>query len=292
MGVKVRGSGFGGAAAIALSELTRWGHFRVEPTLGLGNDVVYPVMGLPSSQASTAFVTAGIAPVRANAQSRKVYQLTPTLLNGSQLTWVGENAASTAAELIGKFRDTFNGLEAARPLGEEYATVTQAWIRKGNNTDPVWARQRWGFIHGGVGPLGNDANTPTVGVIGDGNVGFRLGSVNCPDGAAAGATTPGAIDPNSVQPAALVNPGLKWFHVRVKMVPATPTSPAAIGIYLDGALVVTLNTLTNFPRGSLAVNRDYNEIRASCIVSFDGATQLNGLWIHRWEWWYDTDLTL
>lgn len=292
MGVKVRGSGLGVGGAIG--SLTRFGWSRATINAALTNDFTYFQGGaLPALGPAVATGGGGIAPVRAQAQSRRVWQLIPTLANGSDMEWRGLNAAGGATEQLAHMRDNALALEVAGPQNQAFAFVVQAWLRKNDNINPCWSRQRFGIAYTGIGYQVNaEGFSSHVGIIGDGSNGFRLGSINCPDGTAVANNSAGAADPGFVQPAALINPGLAWFHVRVKLVPATPTTPPAVGIYLDGSLRISYNTIAHFPRGSSAVNRDYLNVGMSAFCGFDAVTQLNGWWVSDLEIWYDTDLTL
>lgn len=292
MGVKIRGSGLGVGGAIG--SLTRFGWSRATINAALTNELTYFQGGaLPALGPAFATGGGGIAPVRAHVQSRRVWQLVPTLANGSDMEWRGATAAGGATEQLAHMRDTALALEVAGPQGQAFAMVTQAWLRKNNNVNACWSRMRWGFAYAGIAYQVNADGWEThVGVIGDGANGFRLGSINCPDGTAVANNTAGAIDPGFVQPAVLINPALNWFHIKVKLVPATPTTPPAVGIYLNGSLRVSYNTNAHFPRGSQAVNRDYLNVCPAAFCGFDAVTQLNGWWVSDWENWYDTDLTL
>lgn len=288
MTIKVYGGAGGGGGASA--ELTRFDHQRATLGAGLGNELVY--IGSAAGTTATPFSNLGTAPTRARIDQRMVWQMNPTLVAGSGHIWKGVTINALASEHLSHFRDTVPVIEAASPSGQPFAAVCQAWLRKANNVNPCWSRLFFGFGYFNLTPLGASAQHPRVGVMGDGNNGFRLGSVHCPDGLAAGQSAAGAIDNGFVQPPTLVNPGLNWFHVRVKMCPATPVSPPRVGIYLDGALQVSFNTNANFPRGQIAVSKDYAQVEAAAFTDFDGATQLNGWNVSDWEVWYDTDLTL
>jgi hypothetical protein len=293
MTVKVRGGGSGAGGALA--ELTRFAHYRSWPNLGNTAEETYPEHGLAINGA--AFSTVGNAPTRSYSitDQRRIWTLSPTLVAGSGMFWKGISTGGTLQEQAVSFRDTALALETATPLGVPFATVVGCWLRKANNVNLCTARQGFGFVSGGLSPLGQARRVPLVGIYGDGANGFRLGSVHCPDGTAvndvAGVGFNDA-DAGFVQPSVLLNPGLNWFHVKVKMSPATPTTPAAVGIYLDGALKVSFFTSTNFPRGSNAANNGYQQIESICFADFDTVTQLNGWLASEWEQYYDTDLTL
>lgn len=287
--IKVRSGGSGGAGA--LGELTRFGHTRAEPNLGNTSEIVYPAAGLPIG--ATPFSPFGDGLVRSylTADQRRTWNVKPTLVTGAGAFWKNVSTGGTLLEQVAYFRDTATAVEAASPAGQPFAAVVQAWLRKNNNVDPCTARQFFGWCNGGTQPIGQSSRVPRVGIFGDGANGFRLGSNNCPDGGGGGAQGLSDADPGFVQPAALLNPGLNWFHIKVKMCPATPVLPPKIGIYLDGALQVAFFTLTNFPRGFNTANQGYNQVESIIFTDFAGV-QLNGWHAADWEQYYDTDLTL
>jgi hypothetical protein len=265
---------------------------RVRPNLGLGADVTITANGAPT--ATSPFAVAG-GFSRVFTDQRFAYQFAPTLAAGALLTFKGFNATEQPA--LG-FRQNWDGdtalgsIEAAVIDGLPLASVVQAYLRKLNNVNITSARQRFGFSYSNLSGLGSSAIKPTVGLFGDGVAGFRCGSVHCPDGAAAGQSAFGAADAGAVSPPILANPGLSWWHCKVKMIPPTLASPAAVGVYVDGRLVFQSQLLANFPRGSLATNRGYQQVEAEVFTDFDAVTQLNGFLVADFEAWYDTDLTL
>jgi hypothetical protein len=230
----------------------------------------------------------GIAAAFLKADGRDCKQLRPSLVGG-QLSTVRLSALDFALP----FRDTFaNGgagmVEASGgPL--DLCANFAAWLRKVNNVDPTSARQFFGFECDASTPLGATATVSRVGLMGDGLVGFRCGSVNCPDGAAAGANGFADVDANSVQPLFLVAPGLKWFHVRVKLIPATADQAGKIAVYVDGRLVFLAFLLANLPRGTGGANRQFEPMTAAVFADFDAVTQLNGFLVYLPEFWLDED---
>lgn len=291
MGVEVTGGG-GGALAAAGRVLTRVGHLRHGVSADLAND--YNMGQTGALFTGAPFVVGGTTLTRTVTDQRRCWTQTPTLAAGSELTY----HMATPGQVVGAlFRDVVGAiLTPGQFLDVPLATVCQAWLRKLNNVNITSARQFFGFANTGAGvdttQLGISAAVPRVGLMGDGAVGFRLGSVNCPDGAAAGQNAFGEIDAGFAQPAGLVNPGLGWFHVRVKMVPPTPSTPAVIGYYFNGGLVLTHTALANFPRGRGAVNTGFRILQARLVADFDAGTQLNGWNMTEFEHFYDTDLSL
>lgn len=292
MGIKVRGSGSGLTGAI--SELTRFAHFRARVALG-GGWTVYPVSGLATvPNATGTWTTIGNAPTFPGiTDQRRVAQIRPTLAVGQGYIWKGTISGS-ASEQYARLIETDPIISGAPvPSSERFGTVCQAWLRKVNNTDQVWARQFFGLMSSNLTPNGQSAIDARVGVFGDGASGFRLGSCHCPDGAAAGQSASNAADAGTIQPTELINPGLNWFHVKVKMVPRLGNnSPPGVAIYLNGVKRIEYHTNVNFPRGWSATNHNYEQIEASVFADFDAVVQLCGWMFTDFEIWYDTDLTL
>ena len=275
-------------------ELSRFQKLRIEPNEALASDICYPVSGLPSATSPWA-ISAAPQFSRVFADQRYCYQLAPTLAAGCSVEYKG--MAAFEQRPIG-FRDSWDAgsglgaIEAATIDGAPFAMVVQAYLRKLNNVNITSARQRFGFAYSNLSGLGASATKPHVGIFGDGVSGFRCGSVHCPDGLGAGQSAFGAADAGTVSPAILANPGLAWFHCRVKMIPPGLGNPAAVGVYIDGRLLFQSQLLANFPRGNLGVSRNYQQVEAEIFTDFDAVTQLNGWLYSSFEAWYDTDLTL
>lgn len=179
-------------------------------------------------------------------------------------------------------------------IGKPLAFIMEGWLRKFNNVDPTHAVECFGVS---TAP-GNDGTTKGahVGLLGDGVTGYRFGSVSAPDGVGAFTNTVfNAIDANAVQPAALVQPALNWFHVRLKFIPPTSAaSPGAWFGYLNGVKVATFSAVANFPRGDTAVNRNYGIVTPVILSGCsDGGAgqQVNGFYLHQLAHWFDEDLT-
>lgn len=268
------------------TEVNRFLHTRVRVNGALNADTAYFPTSAPING---GYTTQGLAAAWQLTDSRAVRKLAPTLAQGTMVT------PGPGQPLVANFRDVFAGggtgpLEPL-PAPSGAALVFQAWLRKLTAGDPCTARMFFGFMNTANSPLGATKVVARVGLIGDGVNGFRFGSVNCPDGAP-GVNGFADIDANSVQPQVLQNPVLKWFHVKVKMVPATPTLPGAVGCYLDGQLAAKFSALANFPRGTNGTNRGFHPVEAACFADFDAVTQLNGFLLYEGEYWFDADLTL
>jgi len=150
-----------------------------------------------------------------------------------------------------------------------FSTSISAWVRKVAGGDSSSCRMCVGF---GNNTTANPSKTmPRVGLLGDGAGGYRYGSVNCPDAQAGGNNADTDIDANAVQPADLVAPGTNWWHMRIKAIPATPTSGAKIACYHNFNLVATFTTQTNFPRGHQGTSDNYGRIEAG-VYNFSGDT--------------------
>lgn len=150
-----------------------------------------------------------------------------------------------------EFYQTFPpALESSPGVESSLAVVIAGWMRKRLAGDATSAAQFVGLINNN-GDINRSTRVARIGIMGDGGSGFRFGSVNCPDappgGADNGATD---IDGGSFQPAVLVNPGANWFHVKIKLVPATPTQSGRWGAYLNGRLVATFTNANNLPHTS------------------------------------------
>lgn len=177
------------------------------------------------------------------------------------------------------------------------AFVWEALIRKWNNVDLVNAFTGMFVFHGGPGsnsPTGVAFTDPRIGLVGDGNTGFRIGSIGCPNGSAASSES--QIDAGSVQPSELVNPGLNWFLFKMKFVPAQLGGlPARIACYLDDVLIKTFTDATvNFPRGrSLVATYDYMSLYPYIGMFQPAASpQRNGLLVAFIHHWFDEDLSV
>ncbi len=141
----------------------------------------------------------------------------------------------------------------------------------------------------------NTVQAPTapiarVGLLGDGLLGYRFGSVNCPDGGPAAENAHTDIDANSVQPPELVNPGTTPFYVEITMVPPTPVTGGFWFAKLNGRIAAAggaqaiFRTLANFPRGAFTVNHNFNRIEGLWL-SNEGtqgrvpmSTQMSAVW--------------
>jgi hypothetical protein len=141
-------------------------------------------------------------------------------------------------------------LEQAPGTGAPRAAFFAAWMRKRLAGDATSCAQFFGFANDN-GDLNFSRRVARIGIMGDGALGFRFGSVNCPDAPAGGNdNAPGDIDADSFQPTILNNPGASWFHVRIKAVPGVPGVPARFGCYLSGRLVKVYTAVANFPHTS------------------------------------------
>ncbi len=140
-------------------------------------------------------------------------------------------------------------LELAPAVQPALAVSLMAWVRKKNPGDAPGARQFFGFLN--QGDVNWSRRCARLGLAGDGVGGFRFQSNNCP-GAPAGANENAQtdVDANAVQPAVLVAPGVNWFHVRLKAIPATESAPGRFLAFLNGRLVATFSLAANLPQSS------------------------------------------
>ena len=289
------GLGIKGAAvpALAGAELTRTAHATNFVTVALTGENTFWNAGSPTGSVLSMFNNQGLAASWVSTNGRDVKQMRPSLVSG-QLSSV-QISQSFGVPFTGPdFADGGVGaLDVSKRAIQPYCTNFAAWLRKATDVgEPETARAFFGFGNVSGSPLGATKTVPRVGLIGDGLLGFRFGSVNCPDGAP-GTNGFADIDAGSVQPASLVNPGLKWFHVRIKVFPAQPTGElGTVACYLNEQLVVFYNTVTNLPRGFNGADQRFRPLNAFILADFDAVTQLNGLMVWLPEWWLDRDYSL
>lgn len=170
----------------------------------------------------------------------------------------------------------------------ENALVYMSYLRKPLGTDATTARTTFGFGNDVI--LTPSASVSRAGIIGDGLLGYRYGSVNCPDAPVSAENGNSDIDLNSVQPADLVNPGTNWWHTAIKLIPPTPTSSGKWAAYHNGVLVKIFDTNTNFPRGGAGTN--YNYTTNSFMTYITGTDVGTGLVHYRTRMVETSDLTL
>lgn len=129
------------------------------------------------------------------------------------------------------------------------AVSIEAAVRKLNAGDGSDCHFFFGFTY--VRILNPSRQIVRLGLLGDGLGGYQFGSVNAPDGGAAGTNAATDVDANAVQPAGLTNAnlGTNWFVAKIRLVPPTPTQTGRWEAYLNGVLVATFATTANFPRG-------------------------------------------
>lgn len=186
-----------------------------------------------------------------------------------------------AAGILGYgWGDTFPAVAGAATgffQGRPPSVTISGWIRKVAAGDATDARRGFGF--GNSESTSPSATIPRCGIFGDGVLGFRFGSLGCPDGAAAGDTAPGAIDANSIQPPELLNPGATMFHAGIKLLPPAPGVPGAWLAFLNGRLIKRFDLLANLPRGSQALldaTRNFNSVEPSMFGHADAALAIAG----------------
>lgn len=170
--------------------------------------------------------------------------------------------------------DTFpalTGLMSAVNYCRRSSVTISSWMRKKAAGEATHSRRTFGFASNVA--LSPSAANARCGLVGDGALGFRFGSVNCPDGAAAGENGPADIDANFIQPDELVNPGVAWFHVAVKMLPPAPTQPGKWLAFLNGRLIKTFDLLANLPRGggALSGTRAFSSVEPTITAFGDAA---------------------
>lgn len=270
--MSLRMAGAGSPADIG--NIKRWVEGRIIPN-GLTDGAVEPLSltGLVRFGGGTAMTTGTtiIGQVSANQainrfkDQRRCLKFTPTVANNS-ICWFAMNGGAVAQSAFVDFQPTplVSLADFAAPDGADFRDPSwsvSAWCVKDAAGDASHCQHFLGFANTSV--LGGaTAEIPRVGLVGDGVTGYRFGSVNAPDGLAAGNNGASDIDAGSVQPASLVNPGTNWFHVRVKMVPPGPGQVGQVACYLNGVRVVTFSALANLPRGHQGVNDNFTRINA------------------------------
>lgn len=262
--------------AESLARFTEWRHFIV----GLNNGDAMAFNGITRNldappQVMMRVLGGSVNPTYQNIDKRRTFLLASTGAASSNLAfrpWIN------APNPVLGWRDTFVPMTgpagAIDPVGR---WTIQAWLRKLAAGSVTWARTTFGFGDNTI--LSPSAPIARCGLIGDGVLGFRFGSVHCPDGLIAGETAQNAIDANFIQPAELANPGANWFHVKITMVPPTPVQPGRWAAYLNGRLIKVFDSPANFPRGSAAVDRNYAQVEASLYHNFD-ASVIPGIYVH------------
>lgn len=190
------------------------------------------------------------------------------------------------------FQSTFHGTTGTIIPGvtSPLATIHSCWFRKINSGDGSSARLGFGFADNTI--VYSSRPVSRIGLHGDGVGGYRYGSLNCPDGGAAGANGDTDIDAGGdgfIQPADLVAPGANWWRTDIKIVPATPTTNAMWGAYHNGTLLKTWTNVNNFPRGTQQSSvADFTRIEAT-LRAFD---LIPGLYMFDWRVIITEDLSL
>lgn len=261
--------------AESLARFTEWRHFIT----GLNNGDAMSLNGLTRNldtlpQAMFRVIT-GAVPTYQNIDKQRTMLVQSAAAQASNMAfrpWIN------APNPVLGWRDTYVPLTG--PIGDVPPIgrwTIQAWARKLLAGSVTWARTTFGF--GDNTALLPSGPVARCGLIGDGLLGFRFGSVHCPDGLAAGETPQAAIDANFIQPPELVNPGANWFHVKIVMVPPTPTQTGRWAAYLNGRLIKVFDSPVNFPRGTQGVDRNYAQVEAT-IYSFFDASVIPGVYYH------------
>lgn len=188
-------------------------------------------------------------------------------------------------------------LEPTPGVGRPLAMFVEMWVRKQLAGDATSSAQFIGFLNDN-GDLNFSRRVARIGIMGDGALGFRFGSLNCPNAPAGGADNAATdIDADSLQPSVLVNPGVNWFHVIVKAVPGIEGQPGRFGCYLSGRLVKTYTDAARFPRTSRSVadssGAAYTFITPGfCAWGNGGAAPSPGYYVRNIRVGYTEDMTL
>lgn len=273
----------GNAIPLNLEALNRRGawravaeHFEVDNTAVRLNGIVE---GQPGPDATMFRIISGTGPGSFLTDGRTMWDLSTAMAQNRNICF---RPFFNAVHAWG-WRDVMPAMTGAAnlPTLRPSAVAIEAWMRKKAAGDATHARRTFGFGNNTI--LTPSAGVPRCGLIGDGALGFRFGSVGCPNGAAAGETAAGAIDANFIQPAELINPGVNWFHVRIKLIPPGPNGEAGKWAgYLNGRLVGVFTQAANLPRGAGAVSalREWDGVEPTIYSFSDAAGALVGqaLW--------------
>lgn len=244
--VKVPIAADGSNAGNPITGFNRWGGFI---------EIMAPLAG--SGVATTLRLNGRNCIVFQQPNTNCSWVLQPTIAGGAAINFHADFGlpafvATTAAIPVGG---------PLPPFG--YTTNLMGWARKiaaGNGSD---CRMCFGFSDNTT--ITPSAEIARVGLIGDGVGGYLYGSVNCPDGAAAGNNLPTDRNAGAVQPADLVAPGVAWWHFWIRAVPATPTRDAHVACYHNFVKVVDFATAANLPRGSQAVNHNFDAMQCTIL---------------------------
>lgn len=296
MSIRVTGNAI--PALVGAASLKVWQDWRVVPGISSGSVGIAWTGHAISRHLPHAFhvATAGQAPVW-----RKLGNVDATfeiVVQNQVLKFQSIAGAASARECVYNFTPyetvpsaidflpTWLGVvEPAPGVEPPLAVEVMAWIRKMVVGPPhPGARQFIGFAN--CQDLNWSRRIARIGVMGDATGGFRFGSINCPD-APVGAQENGQsdIDVNAVQPGVLVNPGLNWFHVRIKCIPASHFQTGRFLAFLNGRLVATFDQADNFPRNSRgsgdAFFGDYWTIQPTVAMwgNPDGVSQDAGIYV-------------
>lgn len=196
---------------------------------------------------------------------------------------------------LADFRDVFGATTSTLgpAVPKLMAVEFMAWCRKRTALDATSCRVTFGFADNTV--VFPSAEVARLGLMGDGALGYRIASVNCPDAAAPAVQNGNAdADVNFFAPPELANPGVTPFHVRIKMIPPTPNTGGMWACWLNGRLdpLAIFRTVPNFPRGSAGVSNDYTRIEPSILNYGDAAVAVPGLMLSDIRVWVHDDLTL
>lgn len=259
-----------GSTPVDTSPIKRWFEARIIPAQALadGNNEVSPLSGV-ARFGQSGLVAANVAigsvnggtPILRVLDGRRCLRFVPTIAQNS-LVAVQLNQGGFGLTHFLDFADVFPGLTSPVGGGVTFppSWSVSAWVRKSLAGDGSDCQSVVGFATTSV-TGGATKQIPRVGLIGDGAGGYRYGSVNCPDGAAAGNNVATDVDANASQPTDLVAPGTNWWHSRIKLIPPIATQPGRIACYHNGVLRTTFTTVANFPRGHQAVNDTFNRLQ-------------------------------
>jgi hypothetical protein len=282
--------------------MTPWLEYRMHPEIGAYNDgdPITSIFAIARGSIPVALNAAAVMPyLQGNSpdplllrkvDGRNCFEVATSLDNHhTSPVFRPSGLARYAHDFFSVFGTTTGSIDETgvpKPL----SCSMSAWFRKKSSGDSSSARFTFGFMDNTV--VYSSLPVARVGLIGNGSGGYRYGSLNCPDGVNGAANGDSDIDSGGdghFDPADLVTPQTKWWHTRVKLIPATPSQAAQIGIYHNGTLVKTITNPLNFPRGSQGSSlANFTRIEAT-LRSWDLTP---GLYLFDWRVRLDETLSL
>lgn len=268
--MSVHGQAVGAAKVSGQENIRRWQDMTYVPLgTNTGDDALdrgFARFSDVTGVSTTMMYRAGQATTLYLADGRRGFLSIPSPA-GATCRMIFRPRLQTVANLL-RFRDTYGPILGGDSKGAAVApqpsVSIECWLRKTAAGGQPTANFHMGFGSGvTLDPSGTVAR---AGLMGDGVGGFRFGSLNCPDGLAAGYNGASDIDPGTaVVPTGWDAPGTDWFHARVKMIPPTANAGGIIAFYAFETLQGFITGAGNLPRGNGATNWDYKWMECNFI---------------------------